>query len=743
MLANVRIALLIVGVCTSLIFFENTAGATNVEPTSSPSVSPEAVPSTSPEVSPSTTPQVTSTPTPSEEPSELSGIRIEWEPDQLVYDFGGTFDPEGLEVVAEYEDGTEEALELEDLVFEGFKSKKTGVQTITVSYSGEKATFKILVLPPQVENFKSKDVTTSSFTLTWDKVEGASGYELRRFNKETGGWEVVEKLADNSFKVEDLPSGSIYKYMVRAYLELDEDEFDEFEYGPYTNETSFATRPGKVEGVRLVSVGTETADLQWDAVSGEVQYAIYRLDPSKQDFKKVGTTANTTYQDTELKVVTRYIYMVRAYTLEESNAGEDSIQLIVVTRPRTTEFTLRSGDHRAGLTWTKVKEATGYIVWMKAEGQEVYTQVAVVADVNVKAHVVMGLEELKNYSFYVQTYAVLEDGTTVESEAPLAKGLLILKFPGTSTKPVLYSTKAKVKKSAAYKGFKGFRDMLDLALSFVIPGIKDTNVKGFISNNMIPQATVVAGSYMLMTAYDRTDEDYSVIYVMDFKTKKYLMTLALPDKFHVGGMAYDGTNIWVTNGKKVSCFKYATLKKLVKAGQDGATIDAYTSICQLNYQASYITFHKNRLWVGEFNEKMGKKMYSYQIVDKGGVPTLKKKNRIALPSRTQGVAFLKDGTMVLSVANHWGPNATPYYISQMMVYKPSWNKAKATGAIKKNKCLKKITMPPMMEGIVTKGKHVYVVFESGAFKECKQPMDRICALKVKKLVKIKKRAKAK
>ncbi len=54
LLANVRIALLIVGVCTSLIFFENS-------------------------------------------------IRIEWEPDQLVYDFGGAFDPEGLEVVAEYD----------------------------------------------------------------------------------------------------------------------------------------------------------------------------------------------------------------------------------------------------------------------------------------------------------------------------------------------------------------------------------------------------------------------------------------------------------------------------------------------------------------------------------------------------------------------------------------------------------------------------------------------------------------
>ena len=38
-----------------------------------------------------------------------------------------------------------------------------------------------------------------------------------------------------------------------------------------------------------------------------------------------------------------------------------------------------------------------------------------------------------------------------------------------------------------------------------------------------------------------------MIYILD--SKGLLATLVLPNKIHAGGLIYDGTNVWITNGR--------------------------------------------------------------------------------------------------------------------------------------------------------------------------------------------------
>ena len=101
-----------------------------------------------------------------------------------------------------------------------------------------------------------------------------------------------------------------------------------------------------------------------------------------------------------------------------------------------------------------------------------------------------------------------------------------------------------------------------------------------------------------------------------------------------------------------------------------------------------------------------------------------------IPSRTQDVCFLKSGTMIVSRSNQLSESKSKYYISELVKYKPTW---KSSGSIKKNKSKGKITMPPMMEGIAFKSKHLYVTFESANISGCPYKMDRICALKYSKI----------
>ena len=116
----------------------------------------------------------------------------------------------------------------------------------------------------------------------------------------------------------------------------------------------------------------------------------------------------------------------------------------------------------------------------------------------------------------------------------------------TSTKAKYYKNKKAFKKSTAYKTYKAFRKKVSYAKSIVMPGQITTNVAGFNVARMIPQGITVAGDYMLVSAYDGSKTTESVIFVINRKTKKLCTTVVMPYASHLGGIAYDGTNIWVT-----------------------------------------------------------------------------------------------------------------------------------------------------------------------------------------------------
>ena len=67
-----------------------------------------------------------------------------------------------------------------------------------------------------------------------------------------------------------------------------------------------------------------------------------------------------------------------------------------------------------------------------------------------------------------------------------------------------------------------------------------------VSDSYIPQGICTADPYWLVTAYDSNKECPSVIYVVDSGAKQLVSTLLLPNKYHVGGIAFDGARVWLT-----------------------------------------------------------------------------------------------------------------------------------------------------------------------------------------------------
>jgi len=324
------------------------------------------------------------------------------------------------------------------------------------------------------------------------------------------------------------------------------------------------------------------------------------------------------------------------------------------------------------------------------------------------------------------------NGRIVESDLSDSVSAKTAAVSATSKSAKLYSTKTKFTKSPAYKKFTKMKNSMNYAKSFPIPGMKTTNVGGFSSKSMVPQAICHAGSYLLISAYDSKGVDYSVIYVVSKSAKSYITTIVLPSKAKVGGMAYDGTNVWISKGTSVASFPYTVITDAVNAGTAHTTLKSYNSVNKVTGTASYMGYYNGILWVGAFKQSSSS-MIGYSVENKTTTPTLKETYTMAVPSKTQGITFQEDGTLVLTRA--YKKNTTESgYISQIRTYMPSYENASAGGKILKNSVRKKNKMPPKVEGVAIYGTYTYTLFSSSHYGKCKHPVDRVIALKTNKLI---------
>lgn len=392
---------------------------------------------------------------------------------------------------------------------------------------------------------------------------------------------------------------------------------------------------------------------------------------------------------------------------------------------------VRGGSKRVRLNWKKISNADGYYIYSRPSTSSAYTKVATIKDGSKVEYDKKSLLQNTTYYFRMSAYRVV-NGKTVESDLSAAVSAKTAAVSATSKAAKKYSTKASFQKSPAYKTYTKMKNKMNYSKSFAIPGMKTTNVAGFSSSSMVPQAICHAGSYLLISAYDSKGTDYSVIYVVSKAAKSYVTTIVLPSKAKVGGMAYDGTNIWISKGTSVASFPYSVVTDAVNSGSSFTTLASYRSICKVNGTASFMGYYNGILWVGKFSQSSST-MIGYSVANKTTSPSLMQTYTMAVPSKTQGITFNSDGTMILS-RSYRTKASKDGYISQIRTYMPSYGSVGANGKILKNAALSTTKMPPMVEGMAVYGTYTYALFSSSHYTSCKYPVDRVIALKTNKLI---------
>lgn len=429
----------------------------------------------------------------------------------------------------------------------------------------------------------------------------------------------------------------------------------------------------------------------------------------------------------------------KAADLQDGNSSETStvtggaagVDLSQYAPTSPSSVKAKSGSKRVRLTWSGVSNADGYYIYMRPSTSASYTKTATITDGKKLFYVKKSLLQNTKYYFQISAYHKVGD-KEVEGTLSSAVSATTASVSSTSKAAKKYSTKTSFTKSPAYKKYTKMKSKMNYSKSFAIPGMKNTNVAGFACKTMIPQAICYAGNYLLISAYDSKGVENSVIYVVSKAAKSYIMTLVLPNKAKVGGMAYDGKNIWISKGGSVACFPYSFVTEAVAGGTAYKSLSAYTSECKVKTTASYVGYYDGVLWIGP-NTTGTTRMYGYGVNDKDTVPFLTEQYSMAMPSRTQGITFGSDGTMFVSRSYRTKPSQSGY-VSQIRTYRPSYGSASSTGKIKKNAMIVKNAMPPKVEGMAIYGSYMYTVFSSCQYSSCKYPVDRVIALKTTKLV---------
>lgn len=266
--------------------------------------------------------------------------------------------------------------------------------------------------------------------------------------------------------------------------------------------------------------------------------------------------------------------------------------------------------------------------------------------------------------------------------------------------------------AAKDKGTVLLKDLnFDFCEKIDIPGMPDTKENDFLnqyifSESQCPQGICFTEDFVLITSYSAEDDCMGELMVFDRETGAFMVTLGMDENSHLGGIAFDGTNVWVCNSyeKSIERISYDFIE-LMAYQNTGDVIDAREVVDTYSVKntPSCITYYGDRLWVGTHSLFLKSRMVAYhynRVEDK-----LDSLSSYDIPSKVQGVVFDDNGRVYLSTS--YGRNQSSYLLCYTSVI------ALAT---KVNRPDLTVEMPPCSEEMDVYDGTLYVLFESAGEK---------------------------
>lgn len=196
------------------------------------------------------------------------------------------------------------------------------VKAVSGTNSGAATVLNASTKPAKVNGLKLKARTSTAITLTWNKVAGASRYEVQMLRN--GKWVTVATVTKNSAVIgkKYIKPNSSYSFRVRAVGAGGN--------GEYSNTVKVLSGLAKVTKVKAAKKTKTSVTLTWNKVSGAKRYEVWVL-KGKKWVKAATVSKNTAVIKSGLKKNTVYKFKVRAYkTVSKVNIYGDYSSAIKV-----------------------------------------------------------------------------------------------------------------------------------------------------------------------------------------------------------------------------------------------------------------------------------------------------------------------------------------------------------------------------------------------------------------------------
>lgn len=244
-----------------------------------------------------------------------------------------------------------------------------------------------------------------------------------------------------------------------------------------------------------------------------------------------------------------------------------------------------------------------------------------------------------------------------------------------------------------------------------IPGMPQTRESDYL-NNYITQATqcmqglCFTPEYILMTSYAESDTVPGTLMIFDRDSGEYLVSLTMKINSHLGGVTYDGENIWICHSqqKTLERIDYKFVQKIVESGANYCVDVSGISVeYKIKNNPSCIAYYGDRIWVATHTTVFDGTMvsYSYNKSTEELIPLAD----YQIPKEVQGVAFDEEGTVYFSTS--YGRKNSSYIKAYESLLTMEKNLEKPS---------LEVEMPPCSEAVAFVEGSLVVLFESASEK---------------------------
>lgn len=256
---------------------------------------------------------------------------------------------------------------------------------------------------------KVKQTTSSSVTLTWEKVKNADGYRV--FRQVDGKW---KKLADTkkvSYTAKDLVASDSYKFAVRHYTVKNGEKTLGKSYGTVTAKTKALS---KVKSFTAAS-GADSITLKWDKLSGASGYRVF-IKNSDGEWEKLKTlgSGTTKYVVNMSSAFDKISFRIRPYAKTSKGTvwGSYSGCTAAINKETTADIISATASlSTVTLNWEQVKDASGYRVYIY-DSVKGYSVIARTYGEDSTSYTLEGLNSNTQYQFAIKAFRKTQGKTS-------------------------------------------------------------------------------------------------------------------------------------------------------------------------------------------------------------------------------------------------------------------------------------------------------------------------------------------